>query len=366
MTARVPFKDSVLEAKTVIEIVVDVEADEYCGDEIDTLPAQLQEAKSTPPTPVPTPSSSQMDSFQDTSAARGPRAAWDFHCSIVRSENAVARSVRVVVRHRPPTRGRKKSATALHAAAEGVVTRCVATFVVVPVALLKGVAAAGRVDQMVADFQQAIAAEDLHESGDARDPRIHFLLATFDDKNRRESGGPRSVTEATLGAQLIYASSTVAGITFVATFKDVVAAVRHAAEFALRKTGAAADLEVAAMTEPVSRGPKVDVDWAKGYQRMLCEVFGVTEPRAWCIATVFPTMQSLITELRVQPGLPSGPVAVNDGMLSTRFFALANTVEPDANARGADRASKRFGLQRTANLIRALRTPFDASLLDGT
>jgi hypothetical protein len=199
-------------------------------------------------------------------------------------------------------------------------------------------------------------------------PRLHFALVNFNGTSRA-AGGPRSAVEATIGAELILASPCVAGVTFVGTHGDVTAMLKPAIEYALRSmTGKGSDeLDAAAITEPQSKGPKVATDWELGYQRMLCEIPSISETRARCIVGVFPTMSSLLSELKEQPPLPEPPVPVTEQHLTARFAALSRQSESTTNVRsGADREGRRFGVGLTVSLIRSLMTPFDPAAVTGS
>jgi hypothetical protein len=129
-------------------------------------------------------------------------------------------------------------------------------------------------------------------------------------------------------------------------------------------------VEAAALTEPTSSGPKVDVDWRAGYIRMLCEIPDITQRRARCVATVFPTLSSLLAEvsslLSTRPSLldvATGDVLIDS--LTPKFASLASMAEPESSDKGADRTSRKFGVGNVLKVIRGVATPFDPDLLTG-
>jgi hypothetical protein len=360
---------------TAVTVLIDTEAEPYCGPVFDDLPIAVAQPATPPPTPPASPALSQVDANNESASPLfdSPVPPVANSCNVVRGvENVIARSIRVVVKITPKLRkqpsrtvGRKASLADISPVpvptAEATPTeRTVVTFVLLPIDLARKVDKCGNVTEMVQSLADAEANESEMALGDVR---LHFLLMNFGNSSR-DFGGPRSVPEATLGATFALASTAVCGVTFVGTHRDIFEPVRLATLFAFRKAGTAEKHDASAMTEPMNKGPKVDIDWAKGYLRMLSEIPTMTEPRARCIASVFPTMHSLMEGLREQPALAPTLRPVTEAHLSPKFQALARTVEPDTTSRGADRTAKRFGANRVATLIRALRTPYDAALLD--
>lgn len=235
----------------------------------------------------------------------------------------------------------------------------VVTFVLVPWAALTKVESADRLDDMAHAFSEA-------------EPLMKLHIVSFELRDApRGHPGATSPTEHRIQAQLAVSCQSVVGVTFAHCTDDVISALRPVVEYLVsgHLVKSAAEVDAEALTEPVSDGAKVDVDWRAGYQRMLCEIPHITARRARCVMLVFGTLNALLQEVDKQlskfPGgaVPNDAANVTVDNLTSKFALLANTNEPDASDTGADRQSRRFGLGNVLRVIRGVSTPVDRTLL---
>eukprot|EP00672_Neobodo_designis_P011663 CAMPEP_0174871856 /NCGR_PEP_ID=MMETSP1114-20130205/72269_1 /TAXON_ID=312471 /ORGANISM="Neobodo designis, Strain CCAP 1951/1" /LENGTH=380 /DNA_ID=CAMNT_0016107147 /DNA_START=39 /DNA_END=1178 /DNA_ORIENTATION=- len=367
-------------------VIVDHAADAFVGQMVDATldttaaelalgpsadPAALLMASSPPPSQgALEPSASQSGLAESSSGVIDPQRPRRRHQMMRGAENAVAASLRIVTQSVPAKRDRFVGAKApkrADAPPEPLVQRTVAVYAFIKLEDAKRAHAANRLPDLAEAFIAAASEEarsivspppETSESALLFTPvdspsglaptgvklpesvppaRVHFVLVHFNGTSR-PSGSPKTAAEASIGAHLVLASPHVAGVTFVGTHGDVAGMLRPAFEYALKSmAGKGADeIDASALTDPQSKGPKVSTDWGLGYQRMLCEIPGISESRVRCVTAVFPTMASLILELKQQPPLPDPPAPVTEAHLSARFAALAQQHEGSASARGAD------------------------------
>lgn len=385
-------------APRIVWVVIDREADEFCGQEFEDMATMLSARSGGDPSRAATPEASQSTPAADAAAAAPPSSADRVMVRVVRGvENAVAGSVHIVAasiagRRRMP--GKKAAAAAVELPVAVVI---VATSIFVDMgaaaalaesatavrdymtAVERGVArdastftlpADGCHGAMLSDVRTVFGSSAVirrEPSTPAHTARVAVMLVNFAAATTRVHTGPRSKKEGDTGAAFVVASAAVAGVNFIGTRADSARAVEPLVTYACRKAKDAEELDAASMTEPMTKGKKVDVDWAAAYLRILSEVPTITEPRARCIVAVFPSLHALLEELRLQapiaPDLNTSAASAVD-VLTPKFAALSRAVEPDASARGADRAARHFGVARTIMLINALRTPFDPKTLD--